>query len=55
MTDYLYRGEIDTRFSQKVIQTHRIPYFCAACAVSIDVPTGTEFCGACERAEKVAA
>ena len=49
MTDRLYHGEIDTRFSQKVIQTHRIPYFCATCAGSIDVPTGTDVCVSCEQ------
>lgn len=55
MTDRLYQGEIDKRFSQKVIQTHRIPYFCATCAGSIDVPTGTEYCHACLRAQEFAA
>lgn len=50
MTDRLYHGEIDTRFSLRVIQSPRIPYFCAQCARSIDVPTGTELCHACLRA-----
>jgi len=54
MTDRLYQGEIDTRFSLSVIQTHRIPYFCATCAGSIDVPTGTDVCHACLRAGEVA-
>ena len=54
MTDRLYQGEIDTRFSQKVIQAHRIPYFCSTCAGSINVPTGTEYCHACLRAGEVA-
>ncbi len=49
MTDRLYQGEIDTRFSLSVIQTHRIPYFCATCAGSIDVPTGTDVCALCEQ------
>ncbi len=49
MTDRLYHGEIDTRFSLSVIQTHRIPYFCASCARSIDVPTGTDVCALCEQ------
>lgn len=53
--DRLYQGPIDTSFSQKVIQTHRIPYFCAQCAGSIDVPTGTDLCHTCLRAQKAAA
>lgn len=53
--DRLYQGPIDTRFSLKVIQTHRIAYFCGQCARSIDVPTGTQFCSTCLRAQKVAA
>lgn len=54
MTDRLYQGPIDTRFSLAVIQSNRIAYFCDGCARSIDVPTGTRFCHACLRAQKVA-
>lgn len=53
--DYLYRGPIDTSYSQRILHSDRIPYYCASCAKSIDVPTGTDRCDACLAAQKVAA
>ena len=55
MTDRPYHGPITTAFDRRILQSPRIPYFCAQCAGSIDVPTGTELCHACLRAQKVAA
>ena len=46
---------LTTAFDRRILQSPRIPYFCAKCAGSIDVPTGTELCHACLRAQKVAA
>ena len=46
---------LTTAFDRRILQSPRIPYFCAQCAGSIDVPTGTELCHACLRAQKVAA
>lgn len=53
--DRLYRGQIDTAYSRKVIHSTAIHYYCARCAKSIDVPTGTDRCDACLAAQKVAA
>lgn len=53
--DYLYRGPIDTSYSQRILHSDRIPYYCASCAKSIDAPTGTDRCDACLAAQKVAA
>jgi len=55
MTDRPYHGPITTGFDRRILQSPRIPYFCAKCAGSIDVPTSTELCHACLRAQKVAA
>ncbi len=49
MTDRLYHGPITTAFDRRILQSPRIPYFCAKCAGIIEVPTGGDLCEVCHR------
>lgn len=49
MTDRLYHGPITTAFDRRILQSPRIPYFCAKCAGIIEVPTGGDLCEVCPR------
>ena len=47
MTDRPYHGPITTAFDRRILQSPRIPYFCAQCAGVIEVPTGGDLCEPC--------
>ncbi len=49
MNDRLYHGPITTGFDRRILQSTRIPYFCAQCAGIIEVPTGGDLCEVCHR------
>ena len=48
MTDRPYHGPITTAFDRRILQSPRIPYFCARCAWIIEVPTGGDLCEKCQ-------